>query len=449
MSTTNPLATESTISKIKTKFNKKNNTESNISSITVELVGMNRAIDICSEACACCWDKQIPDDYAGRAEYVAKRTRTNHTSILEHSNFVIYLRINNSHIDDFINFISWNRYLHKKVCRNSNGEWCVLLGGTYRAFSDIYLNADDLNNQVLKSISKFLYTYAPSAAFEDICKYGLMNKDMFIDVEPDDEHFKILTSYYKNPDADHDLFTVIGLDNIKTLYTNLYNIDSEFATSLTTGDLLEFVTVTVMFKNMSRTCTHQLVRHRNGITQESQRYVDYSQACFSSPALFKPDKYDPNHKYKVRFGPSSTMNLTLDEIGEAMCQVYGMLSNPVLTGGDHVLLKEDARAFLPGNVQCRKIFITFTYRMLFKFMQLRESKGAQAEIKMYATEFANWFREHTDFCTKEITDTYTLPKLLIEDPFKIDADEGVEETVVNITEDDYIKAAGLDKPSEE
>ena len=92
---TNPLANESAFDKLKNAFKGKSDkdTEVGTGSIITELVGMNKAVDIVSEACACCWDKSIPDDYPGRAEYVAKRTRTGHTSILEHSNFVTYLRL--------------------------------------------------------------------------------------------------------------------------------------------------------------------------------------------------------------------------------------------------------------------------------------------------------------------------------------------------------------------
>lgn len=442
----NPLANESGLDKLKNAF-KGNKKEETIRTgyIDSALVGMNRAIDIVSEACACCWDKSIPDDYEGRADYVGRRTKTGHTSILEHSNFVTYLKISDTYIEDLIKYLSWNRFLHHKLYRNSNGDWCILLGGSYRGYSDIYLNTDDLNNAVLKAVASLLYTYAPSAAFEDICNYGLMDKTRFYDAEPDADNIPILTTYYNEPVADNELFTILGLDDVQKLYTSLHYIDKEFAESLSTGDLLEFVTVTVLFKNMSRTCTHQLVRHRNAITQESQRYVDYSTSSFASPTEFKPGKYDENHKYNIRFGPSANLSMTLSEIGQAMCDIYGMVSNPVLTGKEYALLREDARAFLPGNVKCRKIYMTFTYRMLFKFLQLREARGAQAEIRLYATALGDWIRSHTVFSSKEITDTYTLPKLKIEDPFKIDVDEGEEETVTEITEQDYIAAAGLDK----
>ena len=143
------------------------------------------------------------------------------------------------------------------------------------------------------------------------------------------------------------------------------------------------------------------------------------------------------------------MNLTLSEIGKAMCDIYGMLHNPATAGAQFHLLKEDARAFLPSNVQCKKIYITFTLKNFLKFLNLREDKHAQAEIRKYAVAIGEWFRANSEFTSKELCDLYTNPRLLIEDPFKIDVDEGTVEEQVEVTEDDYIKAAGLDKEGEE
>lgn len=143
------------------------------------------------------------------------------------------------------------------------------------------------------------------------------------------------------------------------------------------------LSVTILFKNMSRTGTHQLVRHRNAITQESQRYVDYSEACFANPAKFKPDKYDPKEVYEITFG-GSTANYTLDELGAEMQKIYTQLRNP--SNGSTPLLKEDARGFLPGNIECKRLYMTFTYTTLLAFLHLRCDPAAQAEIRKYATE---------------------------------------------------------------
>lgn len=437
----NPFAQTSPIEKIKTKISGKKDTPMTTGKIETHLIGMNNAMHIAAQACACCWDKPIPDDYAGRAEYVAKRSRIGHTSVIEHTNHVIYMSIDTCYEEDLLSFLSFVNYLQHRAFKSSDGtRWHLIIGGSYRGFADVYKEIDDLNNPILKAITGNLYTYANSGAFEDICKLGLMSKEQFMNVEPD-ENFNLLA---ENKREEHELFDVVGIDSISKLYTNLYNIDKDAASKVTVFDLIKFATVTIMFKNMSRTCTHQLVRHRNGITQESQRYVDYSKSCFTDPAEIKPEKYDNEHKYTIRFGTSAPMHLTLKEIGDAECAIYEQLRNPTITGNEYALLKEDARAFLPGNVQCRKIYMTFTYRNLIKFLYLREDKAAQAEIRMYADAVGDWFRSNTEFSTKEICDTYIKPRLLIEDPFKIDVAGDIQEEVQDITADDYAKAAGLD-----
>lgn len=445
----NPIAepNSSFLGKIKTFSSKKKKNEEDEETktgfVASVLVGMNNAFPLCAEACACCWDKEIPTDFEGIAEYVAKRSRIGHTSVLEHSNFVMMSTISKVYHDDLVKFLDWTEYLNHRIVESSDGEsYHMLLGGSYRGYCDLYRQCDDLNNPILKSVTNILYTFAHSAAFEDICKLGLMDKSKFMNIEPD-ENFHILAQDITL--AETDRFKIVSADNISHLYTNIHDLNPDMAEKLTTNDLINFVTITILFKNMSRTCTHQLVRHRNAITQESQRYVDYSEACFSSPAVFKPEKYDPDYKYKIHFGSSGTMHMTLEEIGDAICGIYEQLRNPLNSDQSHVLLKEDARAYLPGNVQCKKIYMTFTYKKFMKFLDLREDKAAQAEIRLYANGVGDWFRSATVFNTKELCDLYTKPRLLIEEPIKIDVIESVSEEVIEMTEADYIRATGLDK----
>ena len=437
----NPLANENAVIKIKKKM-KKQDIIYESGAIKVELIGMNNAIPICAEVCSCCWDKQIPDDYAGKAEYIANRSRIGYASILEHSNYVLYLSIGSSYSDDLIAFLDWVNYLHTKLIKSSDGSrWHLILGGSFRGFADIYRESDDLNNPILKAITGNLYMYANSAAFTDICSLGLLDQTMFKNIEPD-ENCCILTNEAA-VEFEVDLFKIIGVDDISKLYTNLYNADEDAASNITTYDLIKFVTVSVLFKNMSRTCARQLVGHRNTITEESQIYADYNKSCFYNPVDFENGKYDKDHKYRIRFATSAQMNLTLDEIGKAMCDIYGMLHNPAIAGQEHALLRHDAIAFLPNNAQYKKIYMTFTYKNLFKFLNLKENPSAQAEIRTYAKALGDVFRENTKFETKEIMDLYTQPRLLVADPFTFDVDMGEHEEVIDLTPEDYIKAAGL------
>lgn len=437
----NPLAKETFMTRMK-KGKEKESEKVNTGRIEARLIGMNNGMPICAQACACCWDKPVPQTYEDICIYIAKRSKTGHTSILEHSNFVIYLSVGVFYTEDLMEVLDACHYLHISISMSKdNTKWHVIIGGSYRGYGNIYMEVKNMNNRVLDHISSLLYTYANSAAFEDICAYGLLDKERFSNIEPD-HNFKLLSTF--NEIYSTDLFDIINIDNLKIIYLNLKEIDEEIKISM--YDLIKFGTVTVLFKNMSRTCTHQLVRHRNAITQESQRYVDYSSAVFSSPEMFKPDKYDKDYKYPVNFGPSPRLKMTLSEIGEAMCGIYNILSNKAAVGGDHVLMKEDARAFLPSNVQCRKIFVTFTYKNLIKFLSLREAPAAQAEIRMYARALGEAFRDITGLHNLE---DFDKPKSLFEGETEVDEDEGIVEEKFEISEEAYIHATGLDKELED
>ena len=442
----NPLAMESFATKIGNKIKtKKENVEIvKAGFCRAHMVAMNNAIPICAQACSCCWDKVPPEDYEGMATYVGKRTKIGHTSVLEHSNFVVLVDIHKNYEDELLEFLTTVRYLNTEIMIDDPINTIkLLIGGSLRGFADLYLAARNLSNPALAAITSVLYTYAPSAAFEDICNLGYLEKELFVDAIPQSEHNYIIGSENR---LEFEKFDIVGYDSIEKLHKNIYNISPSFAQSMTLFDLIKFSTISVMFKDMSRTCTHQLVRHRNAITQESQRYVDYSKSAFASPDEFKPEKYDSNHKYKVRFGPSPVMNLTLKEIGEATCGIYGMLSNPALTGSA-ALLKEDARAFLPSNVKCRKIYVTFTYKNLLKFLYLREDPAAQAEIRSFATALGDWVRENIkEFNTKELCDLYTKSRIEVFNATEGETfatEEEIVEEEVTPTEEDYAKFAGI------
>ena len=137
----NPFVKETAISKIKTKVGgKKKVAEESIGfgAVHAYLLGMNNAIPICAEASACCWDKVIPEDYQGIADYVGRRSKTGHTSILEHSNFVTYIKVATSYADEFIEFCNTVKYLNTFSEKSNDGTyWHFIIGGSYRGYSDL------------------------------------------------------------------------------------------------------------------------------------------------------------------------------------------------------------------------------------------------------------------------------------------------------------------------
>lgn len=352
------------------------------------LVSMNDGVNICATACASCWDTKIPDQYKDRMTYIGKRTKTGHTSIIEHSNVVFYVPIEVELIPDLMEFLSIVRYANTVVKPGINFNMMYLLiGGSWRAFADIYLNAYSIfDNKVLMKITQLVYQYIPSDGMRDIIDMGILEESMFAN-NPSNE-ISLQYNYCRNCRLDEDI-NIVNMDSFAKLKESILSVCPE-PFVFTNKDLMKLLSVTIEFNNMSRIITQQLTRHRNGITQESQRYVNYSGACFNSPAKFRPDKYDPKYKYTINFG-GTQFRMDLQTIGDNITKLYGQLTDK-LKNGDHILLKEDARAFLPNNTQCGKIFMTFTYYSLVKFLQLREDPHAQAEIRSYGERIGKWFR---------------------------------------------------------
>lgn len=356
---------------------------SGLESIESQLVYMNDGVRVCTQACACCWDKPIPPTYEEQVEYLAKRSSTGHTSIFEHSNFVILLKLSKivhmSEVQYALMMLADSRYLNTRITfYKANGNIArayILIGGSYRGYDELFRASRYPNNPVMKAIAKVMYQYLDARLFSYLCENNILNADSFHGVEPDPIS-RFVSPFHEEGLYEDDKIKIVSADSPKQIYKNVCDLIGGEA--FTPAECDPMGTITILFKNMSRTGTHQLVRHRNAITQESQRYVDYSNAAFIDPVKFKPDKYDVNKKYTVHFG-GQEFQFTSEELGEEICKIY----QDMLGQG---LMKEDARAFLPGNVACRKIYMTFTYSSYMKFLELRCHPAAQAEIRSFAID---------------------------------------------------------------
>ena len=353
----------------------------------------NNGVDICARACAVCWDTKLPDSYEERSKYIGKRAKIGHTSVMEHSNLVLYMELNaNYEYDDLINFLDGVDYLNYRIRKGviHDNTYYMILGGTWRGFADLYLNQKDLSNPVMRKVTTLVYEYIPADALRNIIELGLLDEGKFANINlTNGSH---MYNVYKNTlRTINENIDIINCDDIDSLISTI-RINCPEPELFTIKDLLKFCTITVNFKNMSRIITQQLTRHRNGITQESQRYVNYSKGMFNSPAKFKPDKYDGVHKYPIKFG-GHTSYMNLQELGDAIVNIYGQLIDKSANNARWSLQLEDARGYLPSNVRCNTIYITFTWSSFFSFLQLREDPHAQAEIREYAIALGKWFRE--------------------------------------------------------
>jgi len=133
--------------------------------------------------------------------------------------------------------------------------------------------------------------------------------------------------------------------------------------------VLEHSAMTVLFDNVSRGFTHELVRHRLGsYTRESTRYVDESNLNVVIP----PNK-DPDEKLvELKIG-EECYNISFREWVGLNEQMYRGLKK---SGW----VNQDARQILPIGIKAQ-IVITCNFREWRHIFELRCSKAAHWEIR--------------------------------------------------------------------
>jgi len=128
--------------------------------------------------------------------------------------------------------------------------------------------------------------------------------------------------------------------------------------------VIEHTSFTFAISDVSRSLTHQLVRHRiASYAQQSQRYVD-----FKEPNYVIPPTIEKNKEMKKAY--DQTMALIWKEY------------NKLLKMG---IPAEDSRFILP-NAACTNIMVTMNARSLLNFFELRCCLHAQWEIRELANK---------------------------------------------------------------
>lgn len=128
--------------------------------------------------------------------------------------------------------------------------------------------------------------------------------------------------------------------------------------------VIEHTSFTFAISDVSRSLTHQLVRHRiASYAQQSQRYID-----FKEPNFVIPPKIAKNKKMKQAYE-------------KTMQSIWGEYNNL----RDMGIPAEDARFVLP-NAACTNIIVTMNARSLLNFFELRTCQHAQWEIRQLANK---------------------------------------------------------------
>jgi thymidylate synthase (FAD) len=146
------------------------------------------------------------------------------------------------------------------------------------------------------------------------------------------------------------------------------------------GSVLEHAAWNFVFTGVSRSLTHELVRHRAGwaYSQLSQRYVDESIAEY-----VEPDAIAGNPELHA---------LWLDAVAhahQAYTKLVEKLSEHYKEEPDKTLrrklARQAARSVLPNATET-KIFVTANARALRHFIEMRASRHAEIEIRKLAVK---------------------------------------------------------------
>ncbi len=144
------------------------------------------------------------------------------------------------------------------------------------------------------------------------------------------------------------------------------------------GSVLEHANYSLLLEGVSRSLTHELVRHRAGFaySQLSQRYVDESEAEFVvPPAIIGDAALEGAWRAQVQ-GAQAAYVALVDEL----MQRYAWVDDKVHR---RKMAREAARGVLPNSTET-KIVVTGNARAWRTMLELRASEAAELEIRRCA-----------------------------------------------------------------
>jgi thymidylate synthase (FAD) len=144
------------------------------------------------------------------------------------------------------------------------------------------------------------------------------------------------------------------------------------------GSVLEHANYSLLVEGVSRSLTHELIRHRAGFaySQLSQRYVDESQASFVvPPAIVGDEKLEALWRSQIEEAQRAYVALV-----EELMRRYSWVADKVHR---RKMAREAARGVLPNSTET-KIVVTANARAWRTMLELRSSEGAELEIRRVA-----------------------------------------------------------------
>lgn len=144
------------------------------------------------------------------------------------------------------------------------------------------------------------------------------------------------------------------------------------------GSVIEHATWTFLFTGVSRSLTHELIRHRSGFSysQLSQRYVDETTADFVEPAAIAA-----NPAAHAAFERAVTAaQAAYVELVDLLDTQFAEVKNKTQR---RKMARQAARAVLPNATET-KIVVTANARAWRHFIEMRASAYSEPEIRRLA-----------------------------------------------------------------
>src|SRR5690349_16482778 len=144
------------------------------------------------------------------------------------------------------------------------------------------------------------------------------------------------------------------------------------------GSVLEHANYSLLLEGVSRSLTHELIRHRAGFaySQLSQRYVDESDASFVvPPAIIGDEVLLAAWRSQIESALASYKALV-----EQLMERYAWVDDKKHR---RKMAREAARGVLPNSTET-KIVVTANARAWRTMLELRASEGAELEIRRCA-----------------------------------------------------------------
>lgn len=144
------------------------------------------------------------------------------------------------------------------------------------------------------------------------------------------------------------------------------------------GSVLEHAVFNLLFTGVSRSLTHELVRHRAGFgfSQLSQRFVDESKCSFVEPEVIARDP----ELHRLWLSSVQASQVAYRALADRLTEKFKDIDDRTLR---RKKAREAARSVLPNATET-KIFVTANARALRHFIEMRGDTAADVEIRRLA-----------------------------------------------------------------